>query len=556
MAFLSFVCCSRASDEKISLIFDTDLGNDVDDAIALAMLYRYADDGIADIQAIGLSKEGEGPAYCLDLFNHWYCHQDTPIGVIHNAAVCGNEDSNYAKTLSQMTQMGGRSLYPRDKSIDYKDLPVAVDVYRKVLSRAEDSSVVMVVVGFATNLARLLETGADEYSELSGRELVSRKVKSLVVMAGSFDGTIHSEYNVKLDINSYKITVSQWPTDITFVPFELGKQVLYPASSIENGYREGHPLAAAYHNYLEMPYDRPCWDPTALLYAVEGDELFNVSERGTVTVADDGETIFTPHKDGRHRYVSVNSENAEKMTARIISLCEQYERECDKLRGKKLITCGDSFTEGDFWDYIDSEGKNDRMSPEIFDARWNCYMTYPYWISKRNGMELVNLAKCGAMIGIKEGKNCESFVRDKISQVPEDADYILLKFGINDSWNTEIGELTDTVATSFCGAWNIALTYLKENRPDARIGVIVSNYCKTRDWGEAVIALCRKYGIPYLDEEGDNVPYFYGQKFKNNPQEIKDRKDSAFCCSPANGHPDVDAHKIESHIVEKFLLSL
>ncbi|MGN1219925.1 MAG: hypothetical protein ACI4TU_03185 [Candidatus Cryptobacteroides sp.] len=183
-------------------------------------------------------------------------------------------------------------------------------------------------------------------------------------------------------------------------------------------------------------------------------------------------------------------------------------------------------------------------------------MTYPYWIARRNGMRLVNMAKCGAMIGINEGRNCESFVRGKLYQIPEDADYILLKFGINDSWNMPLGEPEDTVATTFHGAWNITLSYLKEKMPDVKIGVIVSNHCKSREWGEAVISLCRKYDIPYLDEESDEVPYFYGQKFKDYPQKDKDRKNESYCCSPENGHPNVDAHKIESHIVEKFLIQV
>lgn len=554
---LSVVCCTtKTSSEKVSVIFDTDLGNDVDDAITLAMLYRYADLGQVDILAMGLSKEGEGPEVCMDIFNHWYCRQDTPVGIIRNGVVCGNEDSNYANVLAQMKEKAGRYFYSRDISRDCNDLPAAVDVYRKALSQAADSSVVMVVVGFATNMARLLESGADEFSELSGRDLVARKVKSLAVMAGCFDGTLHSEYNVKMDVDSYKKLVSLWPTDITFIPFELGIKVLYPASSIENGYREGHPLVTAYRNFLDMPYDRPCWDPATLLYAVEGNALFRESKRGTVTVADDGETVFTPHKDGRHRYLSVGRLQAAKLSRRIVSLCEQYERECDRLRGKKLVTCGDSFTEGDFWDYVDSQGNKDRYSAEIFDTLWNCYMTYPYWIARRNGMQLVNMAKCGSMIGVNEERDCEYFVKEKLYQVPQDADYILLKFGINDSWNLPKGQLEDTVATTFCGAWNITLPYLKENRPNAKIGVIVSNYCKSRDWGEAVIALCEKYGIPYLDEESDDVPYFYGQKFKNYPQETKDRKDLHYCCGPDNGHPNVEAHKIESHIVERFLLSL
>ena len=131
-----FFACSTQHEEKLPIIFDTDLGNDIDDAIALAMLYRYAEEGKVDILAIGLSKEGEAPAVCLDIFNHWYCHQDTPIGIIHNTVVCGNEDRNYALALSEMRDLKGNYLYPRDLNIDHNALPEAVNVYRKLLAQS------------------------------------------------------------------------------------------------------------------------------------------------------------------------------------------------------------------------------------------------------------------------------------------------------------------------------------------------------------------------------------------------------------------------------------
>lgn len=557
MIAVAVSCSVQPSAERIPVIFDTDLGNDVDDAIALAMLYRYADEGRVDILAQGLSKGGRYPAECLDIFNHWYCCQEVPFGSVSDAVVCGNEDSNYAKTVAQERELAGRYLFPRNLSVDHSSMPEAVSVYRKALSEAEDKSVVMVVVGFATNMARLLDTGADEYSALSGKELVANKVKSLSVMAGCFDGSEESEYNVRMDVPSYQKLVSEWPTDITFVPFELGIKVCYPASSIENGFGQEHPLTEAYRSFGTMPFDRPCWDPVALLSAVEGHGMFAESKRGVVTVDDNGATMFKRDKNGKHKYLKISDRQARELTARVVELCEGAERDRDVLRGKTLVTCGDSFTEGDFWDYVDSEGNNDRRSPEIFDYEWNCYRTYPYWIAKRNGMKLVNMSRCGAMIGYPEGdRKCEVFVKEKLYNIPEDADYILFKFGINDSYNTSIGELDDTEPTSFFGAWNMVLSYLKEHHPEAKIGVIASNSCKTKEWSDAIVAVCEKYGVPCLNEEGDTVPYYFGQNFKSYPQEKKDTMNVVYRCGPKNGHPGVEAHKIESHIVEAFMLSL
>jgi hypothetical protein len=103
-----------------------------------------------------------------------------------------------------------------------------------------------------------------------------------------------------------------------------------------------------------------------------------------------------------------------------------------QLEGKKLVACGDSFTEGDFWNYIDRNGKKDRFSPEVYDKEWGCYMTYPYWIARRNGMKLVNMAKCGSTLALPAEKKFECFVTEKLDSIPKDADYILFKFGIND----------------------------------------------------------------------------------------------------------------------------
>lgn len=227
-----------------------------------------------------------------------------------------------------------------------------------------------------------------------------------------------------------------------------------------------------------------------------------------------------------------------------------------QLEGKKLVTCGDSFTEGDFWDYVDASGNNDRKSPEIYDAEWECYMTYPYWIAKRNGMTLVNMAKCGATLALPAEKKFECFVEEKLHLVPEDADYILFKFGINDSWNLPLGTADDKSSDTFCGAWNIVLSWVLENRPDAKVGVIASNFCKTREWSEATVMMCRKYGVPCLDEESEEVPYFYGQKFRPYPEEERQRKDKEYRVSEGNLHPGIAAHRIESLIVEDFLRTL
>ena len=75
----------------------------------------------------------------------------------------------------------------------------AVQLLRKTLAGEPDGAVTLIQVGFSTNLARLMESAPDGYSNLSGMDLVKKKVRLLTVMAGNF---AHSkpEYNVMTDV--------------------------------------------------------------------------------------------------------------------------------------------------------------------------------------------------------------------------------------------------------------------------------------------------------------------------------------------------------------------
>ena len=190
------------------------------------------------------------------------------------------------------------------------------------MAASADSSVTIASVGFSTNLARLLETTADKYSELSGKELVARKVRLLVTMAGNFEDANNHEYNVDKDIPAAKTVFEEWPTPIVTSPFELGIKVQYPATSIENdfGWAGPHPVVEAYKAYMKMPYDRPTWDPTAVLYAVEGESWFKVSEPGFITVTDEGSTYFTPDENGTRKYLMVDDAQAKAILDHFVSI--------------------------------------------------------------------------------------------------------------------------------------------------------------------------------------------------------------------------------------------
>lgn len=325
LAAMTTLCAcapQQVAETPMAIVFDTDLGNDVDDAVAMDMLYKYASDGKIKILAEGISKDGLAPAEYMDILNNWYGYADVPFGIILNGADCETDAVNYAKAVNALNLEDGTPMFKRTEGMDYAALPQTHLMYREILAEAADNSVTFVTVGFSTNLARLLDTPADEHSPLTGKELVAAKVKTLVMMAGCFDGTNPSEYNVWKDIPAAQKVVTEWPSPLVFAPFELGIQVCYPATSIENDFTwaEHHPMVEAYKSYLPMPYDRPCWDPAALVYAVEGDKWFGVSASGTISISDGGTTTFEEGEDGQHTYLTVSPEQATALTDHIVEI--------------------------------------------------------------------------------------------------------------------------------------------------------------------------------------------------------------------------------------------
>lgn len=293
------------------VIFETDMGNDVDDALAIDMLYKYADAGRVKLLAVMLDKEGVAQAEYVDVLNTWYGYPRLPIGIVRNGAKC-NDLPNYAQAVCNMRDALGQPLFKRSRH-DYASLPDAHVLYRELLAHQPDHSVTIIATGFSTNLARLLETGPDRFSPLTGRQLVERKVARLVMMAGDMSNPESAEFNVVKDIDAARVVFETWPTPLVTSPFEVGECIKYPGASIEKDFSWAahHPVVEGYKAYQQMPYDRPTWDLTAVLYAVEGGQWFGLSPCGHITVSDKGGTTFHEDAQATRQYLTVTPQQAQ-----------------------------------------------------------------------------------------------------------------------------------------------------------------------------------------------------------------------------------------------------
>ena len=312
--------------QPVKMIFDTDMGNDVDDAMALAVIHALQSRGECELLAVTLTKDNPYAAAMIDVLNTFYGRGDIPIGTVRDGVT--RDDGKYIRKVASAAD-GGKLRYPHDLT-DGSKAPEAVGLLRKVLAAQPDGSVVMVQVGFSTNLARLLDSKPDGASPLEGKALVKKKVRLLSIMAGAFSpdrvAKRAKEYNVVTDAPAARKLFAEWPTPVVASGFEIGIAIQHPGRSMQEdyGYVKHHPLREAYHHYRGLSNDQPTWDLTSVLYAVRPERgYFALSRPGRITVAADGFTDFAADAAGPHRYLSVTPEQIARVREALALLCSQ-----------------------------------------------------------------------------------------------------------------------------------------------------------------------------------------------------------------------------------------
>jgi purine nucleosidase len=345
------------STPPLKVIFDTDIWSDIDDMLALAMLHALQDRGEVKLLAVTISTDNPWCASYADLVNTFYGHSEIPVGIVHDGMTTEGfrrkfpdvtwPVTRYTEIISQRKRSDGSPLYPH-RLIDGREAQEAVSLLRKTLAAQPDGSVTVILVGYSTNLARLLESHADTSSPLNGRDLVRKKVRLLSVMAGNFRETQSEgkavppgmpEFNLMVDVPAAQKVFSSWPTPIVDSGFEIGLAMLYPGRSIMHDYAyvEHHPIADTYRTYCEemkgsdstikqcpQDHDHATFDLTAVLYAVRPDrDYFSLSKPGIITVLNDGGSHFQESDGGTHRYLVLSEEQKARTLEAMTMLASQ-----------------------------------------------------------------------------------------------------------------------------------------------------------------------------------------------------------------------------------------
>ena len=274
-----------------NIIVDTDLGYDVDDAAALAVINVLHRQKLLRFCAATHCFSHQKAADAVRWINEHY-QVVVPVGLAREK-----------KDKKCLERFICKLRFP--KSEEY--MP-AVDVMKNALSLCEEQSAVLLCIGQLNNLRDLLR---DEM----GAKLLREKVCEIVVMGGYFApygeyyeyGGVRwkGEFNIITDLPAAQEVTAETDLPLSFIDFNQGVDVRLDVDEIS--LPEKHPVDIIYRT-ANMP-KRSSWDVEAALYASgEYAEYFSLSKYGKVSVDDNGKTAFQIGS-GRHRLVTLKHEH-------------------------------------------------------------------------------------------------------------------------------------------------------------------------------------------------------------------------------------------------------
>ncbi|MCL1794859.1 MAG: nucleoside hydrolase [Oscillospiraceae bacterium] len=280
-----------------NVILDTDIGPDCDDAGAIAVLNKFSDFGEAKPLAMGNCTVHAEGACCIDAINWYYGRHAIPVGTLKSEDGPGKGDERYLKYNKFIADNF-------DHTFKHTLIPDVLSVYREALEKVEDNSVIFITIGMLTNIKNLMQSGLDGYSSFSGAELMEKKVKKLVCMAGNFRAghdDFFPEFNINTDIEAARYVVGNFKGEIVFCPYEMGYPIVTGTRLISMGDMKKNPVAKAYQIYCGEAGGRNSWDLVTVYYAVRGTHgMFKESRKGILTIDENGYTYFKEDPNGNH----------------------------------------------------------------------------------------------------------------------------------------------------------------------------------------------------------------------------------------------------------------
>ena len=313
----------RGQPAPLGVLYDTSLDGGIDQVLALAMLFGFAATREVRVPSVSTSRYDLKRAAFLDAVARFFAADlagdfvankiPLPIGM---ASIGKPTDGVPPMVSAPLARAGadGAPVHPHgiEKLNDTAD-PVAL--MRNALTGQVDQNGAVILAGPPTNLLSLM-------ANPDARTWPAKKVRVLSIAGGRFDATA-ADPVIKADVPGFRKLLAEWPSRIVMAGAELNEALPFPGASLDAiaSWAPNHPVVDAYRAFKPVPYDAPSQTLAAVLYTVHPeDNYFGLSEPGTITILDNGETRFTPSPNGRHHYLIARPEQRERVLDTYVKL--------------------------------------------------------------------------------------------------------------------------------------------------------------------------------------------------------------------------------------------
>jgi len=275
------------SSERTMIWLDTDIGTDIDDALALACLLARPDIdllGISTVTVSAVQRARLAAAICRDVRQpnlRVFAGADRPL-------LCAPRQTEYPQTEAVDAATAGNL----EQQVATTGAHIEA-MYRAALRWKGE--VHLLAIGPLTHLALLVRTHPDVADLLAG----------VTIMAGRYYGPALPEWNVWCDPHAAAIVFESFK-EVRAVDLDVTLKTTRPAQEIWNIFQPAGPtLTRAIEIFIrKQKHERICLhDPLAAACLLDPQIL--QFERGTVQVetvglAAEGVTVFRPAADGPH----------------------------------------------------------------------------------------------------------------------------------------------------------------------------------------------------------------------------------------------------------------
>jgi hypothetical protein len=270
---------------SVNIIIDTDNDSDEGDTFAISTANYLMNRGEANILAIVTDTASANSTAAAQAICTWYGNASVPVGSCQSGGFVTQTtacDAVYAAFPSALKSSGN---HPVD----------AVKLLRMILSRQPNNSVVYVGIGLYRTLYNLYNSPADNFSSLTGAQLIAQKIKFFSIMSGDYGVTYPaSEYNNITDATATQVINNLTSMPIYWIGYTFGNSVI----TVLNQSLTNTPAYIAANSRSFDGYERASWDTLPVLFAVRGlsyngETYFALNGPGTNTVNTSALNTFT-----------------------------------------------------------------------------------------------------------------------------------------------------------------------------------------------------------------------------------------------------------------------